>query len=137
MGATPALHTNSRRDINTWNTRAGHYGHVHVPGNDHTDHGILPDITRYKTATAAVTTTKDWFDMATKEELRAVVREEITNNLRHAKFRAHGDKKDTTLEGLLAWNLFRIREEQGVMKRLITGVRSAVDRLVPATDKEA
>lgn len=89
------------------------------------------------TGKGATTPIGDWFDMATKEELRAVVREEITNNLRHAKFRAHGDKKDTTLEGLLGWNLFRIREEQGVMKRLITGVRSAVDRLVPATDKEA
>lgn len=75
---------------------------------------------------ATTPTDKDWFDMATKDELRAVVREELTNSLRHAKVRGHGDKTDTTLEGLLAWNLYRIREEQGGIRQIVTAVASAV-----------
>lgn len=45
MGAPPPLHTQSRRDIGIWNTQAGHYGHVHVPNNDHTDPGTFPSLT--------------------------------------------------------------------------------------------
>lgn len=45
MGPPPALHTQSTRNIDIWNTKAGHYGHVHVPGNDHTDPGLFPPLT--------------------------------------------------------------------------------------------
>lgn len=44
MGAPPRLHTQSRRDVTVWNTQAGHYGHVHVPNNDHTDPGLFPPL---------------------------------------------------------------------------------------------
>lgn len=30
------------RSVTTWRTEAGHYGHVHVPENDHTDPGPMP-----------------------------------------------------------------------------------------------
>lgn len=45
MGPPPPLHTNSKRDVGIWNTQAGHYGHVHVPNNDHTDPGLFPPLT--------------------------------------------------------------------------------------------
>lgn len=51
MGAPPALRTNSKRDVGIWNSKAGHYGHVHVPNNDHTDPGVFPDITKVPYAT--------------------------------------------------------------------------------------
>lgn len=54
MGAPPALHTQSRRDVNVWNTKAGHYGHVHVPNNDHTDPGTFPSLTAGAAAPAVV-----------------------------------------------------------------------------------
>lgn len=40
MGA-PQWQGNSR-DVNIWNTKAGHYGHCNVPGNTHTDPGPMP-----------------------------------------------------------------------------------------------
>lgn len=88
------------------------------------------DTARPSTGGRGTPTEEDWFDMATKEELRAVVREEITNYVRHARVRAHRDDKDTTLEALLAWNLFRIREEQGVHRRLLDGVRFVADQVL-------
>lgn len=59
MGTPPALHTNSKRDVGIWNSKAGHYGHVHVPNNDHTDPGFFPDITKvpYAAGRGATTTT--------------------------------------------------------------------------------
>jgi len=36
--------TGNSRDIDTWNSNAGHYGHCNVPGNDHTDPGPMPDL---------------------------------------------------------------------------------------------
>lgn len=30
------------RSVSTWETRAGHYGHCHVPENDHSDPGPMP-----------------------------------------------------------------------------------------------
>lgn len=35
----------SNRNPDTWNSRAGHYGHSQVPGEDHTDPGPMPPIT--------------------------------------------------------------------------------------------
>lgn len=34
--------TNNSRSSSTWANRAGHYGHCHVPENDHTDPGPMP-----------------------------------------------------------------------------------------------
>jgi hypothetical protein len=42
MGA-PQWQGNSR-DIPTWNGNAGHYGHCHSPGDDHTDPGPMPSL---------------------------------------------------------------------------------------------
>jgi hypothetical protein len=44
MGA-PQWSGNSR-DVTTWNTQAGHYGHCNSPGDDHTDPGPMPDLNR-------------------------------------------------------------------------------------------
>jgi hypothetical protein len=33
---------NNSRDVATWNGHAGHYGHCHSPGDDHTDPGPMP-----------------------------------------------------------------------------------------------
>ena len=41
---SPQWQGNSR-DVDTWNSRAGHYGHCNVPDNSHTDPGPMPDIT--------------------------------------------------------------------------------------------
>ena len=43
-----------------WNTKPGHYGHSQVPGNDHTDPGVFPDLSKVPalaTGAAAGTTT--------------------------------------------------------------------------------
>lgn len=32
------------RDVDIWNTRAGHYGHCNVPSNTHTDPGPMPGL---------------------------------------------------------------------------------------------
>lgn len=45
MGA-PKWGPDNSRDIPTWNNNAGHYGHCNSPGDDHTDPGPMPDITR-------------------------------------------------------------------------------------------
>lgn len=34
--------TGNPRSVATWRSRAGHYGHCHVPENDHTDPGPMP-----------------------------------------------------------------------------------------------
>jgi hypothetical protein len=44
MGA-PQWQGNSR-DVDTWNRNAGHYGHCNSPGDDHTDPGPMPSLTR-------------------------------------------------------------------------------------------
>lgn len=46
MGPTPPIGQSDRRDVGTWNAKAGHYGHSQVPDNDHTDPGVFPDITK-------------------------------------------------------------------------------------------
>lgn len=42
------------RDVDTWNTKAGHYGHCNVPNNTHTDPGPMPSLGK---ASAAQSTT--------------------------------------------------------------------------------
>jgi hypothetical protein len=44
MGS-PQWQGNSR-DVATWNGNAGHYGHCHSPGDDHTDPGPMPSLNR-------------------------------------------------------------------------------------------
>ena len=57
MGPTPPIGTPGSRSITVWNTKAGHYGHSQVPGNDHTDPGIFPDITKVPYAAGRGSTT--------------------------------------------------------------------------------
>ena len=35
-----------------WNSKGGHYGHSQVPGNDHTDPGVFPDISKVPSTAA-------------------------------------------------------------------------------------
>ena len=44
MGPTPPIGQSGTRSVAVWNTKAGHYGHSQVPGNDHTDPGVFPDL---------------------------------------------------------------------------------------------
>lgn len=44
MGPTPPIGQSGTRDVGIWNSKAGHYGHSQVPGNDHTDPGTFPDL---------------------------------------------------------------------------------------------
>ena len=44
MGPTPPIGQSGTRSVTVWNTKAGHYGHSQVPGNDHTDPGTFPDL---------------------------------------------------------------------------------------------
>lgn len=57
MGPTPPVGTSGTRDVAVWNSKAGHYGHSQVPDNDHTDPGIMPDITAVGPPLGAATTT--------------------------------------------------------------------------------
>jgi hypothetical protein len=55
-----------------WDSYAGHLGHMHAPENAHGDPGWPFPIGQIIAGVE-----EDWFNMATKEELRAVVAEEI------------------------------------------------------------
>ena len=44
MGPTPPIGQSGTRSVSVWNSKAGHYGHSQVPGNDHTDPGTFPDL---------------------------------------------------------------------------------------------
>ena len=60
MGPTPPIGQSGTRSVTVWNTKAGHYGHSQVPGNDHTDPGLFPDLGKapaLATGAAAGTTT--------------------------------------------------------------------------------
>lgn len=60
MGPTPPIGQSGTRSVAVWNTKAGHYGHSQVPGNDHTDPGTFPDLGKVPalaTGAAAGTTT--------------------------------------------------------------------------------
>lgn len=55
MGPPPPIGTSGSRSIEVWNSRGGHYGHSQVPGNDHTDPGVFPDILKVPRNTGAAT----------------------------------------------------------------------------------
>lgn len=55
MGEPPPVGRSGSRSIPVWNTKGGHYGHSQVPGNDHTDPGLFPDIQRVPRATGTAT----------------------------------------------------------------------------------
>lgn len=44
MGPTPPIGQSGTRSVAVWNSKGGHYGHSQVPGNDHTDPGVFPDL---------------------------------------------------------------------------------------------
>ena len=46
MGPTPPIGQSGTRSVAVWNTKGGHYGHSQVPGNDHTDPGLFPDLNK-------------------------------------------------------------------------------------------
>ncbi|MFB7114049.1 peptidoglycan-binding protein [Streptomyces sp. NPDC056291] len=55
MGTPAATASACKRDRNTWATKGGHYGHCHVPGNDHWDPGAISTTALF--AAAPVTST--------------------------------------------------------------------------------
>lgn len=67
------------------------------------------------------TKTKDWFDMATEDDLRRVVREEIKKNLRHAEFEDVNGKKQTLNQ---VW-IFRTRKAERLLDAIATAVQPA------------
>jgi hypothetical protein len=68
---SPQWQGNSR-DAGVWNTRAGHYGHCHSPGDTHTDPGPMPDITAstITTQSATITPTQEEDIMASIGDLK-------------------------------------------------------------------
>lgn len=48
----PTPNSGNSRNVTTWNSQSGHYGHSQVPGDSHTDPGPMPDMfgTRAKPA---------------------------------------------------------------------------------------
>lgn len=104
MGA-PQWQGNSR-DVDIWNSKAGHYGHCNVPGNTHTDPGPMPSLGKAggtKPQGSTITpSAKDWFDMASKEEVKAALRE---------VFGEGADSLPSTRRaGTRDWVLFNTRE---------------------------
>lgn len=45
-GGKPASFARDTVSLSTWLAKGGHYGHNQVPGNDHVDPGLMPDIFR-------------------------------------------------------------------------------------------
>ncbi|MFD9564337.1 hypothetical protein [Streptomyces sp. NPDC059994] len=43
-GGAPRAWARQTVSLDTWRTRGGHYGHLHVPGNDHIDPGPMPNL---------------------------------------------------------------------------------------------
>ena len=52
MGPTPPIGQSGTRSVTVWNSKGGHYGHSQVPGNDHTDPGVFPDISKVPSTAA-------------------------------------------------------------------------------------
>lgn len=106
MGAPPALHTNSKRDTGIWNSKAGHYGHVHVPNNDHTDPGIFPDITKVPYAAGRGSTTASAAkNLNTLEELMTMSQADFN--------------REKKIAGTAAWTLVNDRDRGvNIEKRL-------------------
>lgn len=80
MGPPPRQGVSGTRDVTVWNTRAGHYGHSQVPGNDHTDPGLMPTLTPSGLVPASGGTTAtveldvlEELEMASPEERAAFV----------------------------------------------------------------
>jgi len=70
MGA-PQWQNNSR-DVGTWNSQAGHYGHCNSPGDTHTDPGPMPDLNR-STVTTQGTITPVQEDELSAAEVAAII----------------------------------------------------------------
>ncbi len=131
-GASTGPHLHFEVIPNAFAGGNGMYGRVN-PVNYLT----LKNVTRAPGYTGATTNApKDWFDMATEKQLEAVVERVLVNKLRHAKVKGHGDKQDTTIEGLLSWNLFRIREEQGVSGRREKALVQSMNQLLSRPEAE-
>lgn len=130
MGA-PAWQGNPR-DVDIWNTEAGHYGHCNVPDNTHTDPGPMPSLGKSGTKPQSGTITpipaqKDWFDTMTPAEKKALLDAAakvaryldapigaVPGKILDAKInRGGGVAGETTLRSTVSWldaNLAGIRE---------------------------
>lgn len=85
MGNPPKYPGGSRRDRNTWLSKAGHYCHANVPGNDHGDPGAISPARLFaaapKTAPKPPTGGTTGGDMPLTDadfaKIRAIVAEEL------------------------------------------------------------
>ena len=116
LGPTPPIGQSGNRDPKVWNTCAGHYGHSQVPNNDHTDPGVFPDITSAPALTTqsntTITTTGDWFDMATEEQLRRIIKQEARDAVRYELANAqwvNDEGKTETFHKWLNWHMGQAR----------------------------
>lgn len=105
MGPTPPIGQSGTRNVGIWNSKPGHYGHSQVPGNDHTDPGTFPDISKVpysagRGAATASTTKKD-----TLEELLAMSQADFN--------------RDKKIAGTAAWTIANDRDRGvNIEKRL-------------------
>lgn len=122
MGSPPPIGQHGTRNIQVWNTKAGHYGHSQVPGNDHTDPGTFPDITKVPRQTGAATPTgKDWFDMATQKDLENA----LENVLKKQRPRKGGVKGTSSILDEIAWNNKNFATVVGLLKGVAASVLNA------------
>ena len=61
------------RDLTTWKTRGGHYGHCHVPGNSHWDCGAIDQQAIFRAASAPTVSEEDPFMALTDAEQRELL----------------------------------------------------------------
>lgn len=97
--------------VKGWTVVANQYGDHFRPAT-----GGEFDINKHMGGLWPVSATEGGPLMVTKEDEQKI--EKIVQNaIRGARFKGHGDEKDTTLEAFLSWNLFRIREEESRIHR--------------------
>ena len=82
-----------------WTRFAGWTGHAYAPENSHWDPGAL-NIPKIMAYCKAITQDddKDWFDMATEEDLRRIVREEMVKFANHGITVNHPDGERRKIE---------------------------------------
>lgn len=69
-GGAPKAWARQTVSLDTWRTRGGHYGHCHVPGNDHIDPGPMPALFG-AIPTSPISSEDD--DMPTPQEIATAV----------------------------------------------------------------
>lgn len=115
MGPPPPVGRSGSRDITTWNTKGGHYGHSQVPGNDHTDPGTFPDLTKVPRSTGATTRPTDLMEeliMATDAQIDKLFNDYFRRN----KGRA----------GTLAWAVSNNRDRGLNIEAKVAGLPASI-----------